>query len=231
MISGKLQELYDRYSSPDAHLVPEGNFVSCGVVNDEAYDSSSPKLVCVLREPNDKKQSHNWLIPELLRQRIDKGKLGMWRKVGVWSYAIHNGFPEYTAINNRHISAKGLKYIGMTNLKKSGGGGTANYQAVREYATKTIELWKSELEIMNPDVILCCGTFGIVTDLLGLKTFRMDTQRMKRGYLYYAVWKRDAGNSLLLRFYHPASRFEKGVLYGLLKEALVELREKGLWHS
>jgi uracil-DNA glycosylase len=112
----------------------------------------------------------------------------------------------------------------MTNLKKSGGGGSSKYLDIREYANSTTPLWKQELEIMNPDIILCCGTFRIVTDLLGLQVIKMDSHRG-----YYSVWKRDNGNSILVRFYHPAARFRKGVLYNLLKENLLELREKGLW--
>ena len=118
-----------------------------------------------------------------------------------------------------------LEFMRAINLKKSGGGGSSNYHVIREYATKTIDLWKSELEIMGPNIILCCGTFRIVTDLLGLQR-----SQTKAGLLY-SVWKRDSGNSLLLQFYHPASRFRKDMLYAFLKEALVDLHENGLWHK
>ena len=224
VISKKLQELYKRYSSPNEHLVP------CGVVNQEAYGSSSPKLVCVLREPNDPEQTPGWTIVRFLQKQVEGGLRGqsiypMWKVVGIWSYAIRNGFPRYGDINTVQISAEGLKYIGMTNLKKSGGGGTANYRAIREYAKKTTELWKSELEIMDPDIILCCGTFWIVTELLGLGIGQTAAG------LPYSVWERDSGDSLLLSIYHPASRFRKAMLYAFLKEALVELHEKGFWHG
>jgi hypothetical protein len=111
------------------------------------------------------------------------------------------------------------------NLKKSGGGGTSNYCDILEYAEKTVLLWKAELEIMGPDMILCCGTFRIVTDFLGLQ------RRQTRAGPLYSIWKRADGDSLLLQMYHPASRFRKDMLYSFLKEALVELQEKGLWHS
>ena len=230
MISERLQELYDQYSSLDAHLVPEGNFGCCGVVDEEKYESSTPKLVYVLKEPNNKRKRPKWSIPAFLQQQVSKGSCGkhiyhMWKVVGIWSYAIRNGFPDYNDINTVHISAEGLKYIGMTNLKKSEGGGTANRRAVREYAKKTVTLWKSELEIMNPDIILCCGTFDIVTKLLGLVTCQTAVGRR------YSIWQHDSGHSLLLSIYHPACRFRKAKVYTLLKEALVELQEKGFWHS
>ncbi|MFA5316315.1 MAG: hypothetical protein WC369_02715 [Dehalococcoidales bacterium] len=229
MISEKSKALYDKYSYPNAHLVPKGNFADCGVTNEQLYESSSPKLVCILREPNDRKKKPRWSIPEFIQRQVNNGYNGkriyhMWKELGFWSYAIRNDFPEYSDINTLRISAEGLNCIGMTNLKKSGGGGSSKYLDIREYANSTTPLWKQELEIMNPDIILCCGTFRIVTDLLGLQVIKMDSHRG-----YYSVWKRDNGNSILVRFYHPAARFRKGVLYNLLKENLLELREKGLW--
>lgn len=226
VIRDRLRELYNRYISQN----PNEHFVPCGVVNEEVYETSRPKLVCVLREPNDPNQHPGWRIDTFLEKQVKKGSSGqsiypMWKVVGIWSYAIHNGFPRYGDINTVQISAQGLKCIGMTNLKKSGGGGTSNYRVIREYATKTIELWKSELEIMSPDIILCCGTFRIVTDLLGLE------RRKTTAGLSYSIWKRDSGDSMLLQIYHPASRFRKDMLYAFLKETLVELHESGFWYK
>lgn len=226
VIREELQELYNSYKS----LNPNEHFVPCGVVNEEAYEASCPKLVCVLREPNDPDQHPRWRIDTFLEKQVKKGSIGqsisrMWQVVGIWSYSIHNGFPRYGDINTFQISAQGLNCIGMTNLKKSGGGGTSNYHDILEYAKKTVPLWKSELEIMSPDMILCCGTFRIVTDLLGLQ------RKQTKAGLLYSVWKRDGGGSLLLQIYHPASRFRKDMLYAFLKEALMELHEKGFWHS
>lgn len=54
MISQKLEELYNQQSSPDEH------FVRCGVVNQEVYESDRPKLVFILKEPNDPEQKEDW---------------------------------------------------------------------------------------------------------------------------------------------------------------------------
>lgn len=226
VIRERLQELYNRYISQN----PNEHFVPCGVINEEVYETSRPKLVCVLREPNDPDQHLGWRLDTFLEKQVKKGSSGqsiypMWKVVGIWSYAIHNGFPRYGDINTVQISAQGLNCIGMTNLKKSGGAGTSNYRVIREYATKTIEMWKSELEIMGPDIVLCCGTFRIVTDLLGLE------RRKTTAGLSCSIWKRNSGDSMLLQIYHPASRFRKDMLYAFLKEALVELHENGFWHK
>lgn len=122
MIPEKLQGLYNSYNS----LNPNEHFVPCGVVNEEVYESSSPKLVFVLKEPNDPRQTPGWSLVRFLQDQVKKGLSGqpiyhMWKVIGIWSYAIHNGFPRYGDINAFQISAQGLNCIGMTNLKKSGG--------------------------------------------------------------------------------------------------------------
>lgn len=222
MVSKELEELYQRYC--ELYIAPNEHFVPCGVTNQEAYESSHPKLVFVLKEPNDPEQTPGWSIVGFLQRQVQSGLSDghiypIWKVVGIWSYAIHNGFPRYGDINTFQIAAEGLKCIGMTNLKKSGGGGTADNRLIYEYAKRTVELWKSELEIMAPDIILCCGTFWIVVDLLGLK---LKTTKTATG-LYYSVWNHGRGDALLVSISHPASRGKKDMLYAFLKEALLEL--------
>jgi len=225
-IRQELDRLYDNCRS----LNPGEHFVPCGVVNEEAYQASYPKLVYILREPNDPDHNPRWRIDEFLARQVEKGLAGqsiypMWQVVGAWTYAIHNGLPRYGDISKPQVAAQGLRCVGMTNLKKSGGGGTSNYREIRESAAKSVSLWKAELEVMRPDMVVCCGTFRIVTGLLGLRIGQ--TKAGPR----HSVWRHEVGDSLLLQMYHPASRFRKDMLYAFLKEALVELREKGLWRG
>ena len=228
MISEKLQELYELHKR---QLSPNEHFVPCGVVDQEAYESSTPKLVFLLKEVNDPKQTPGWSMVGFLQDQVKRGlsrqsiKPVMWKELGIWSYAIHNNFPRYRDINTDQAAAEGLKCVGMTNLKKSGGGGKAIDRVIREYAAKTIELWKSELEIMNPDIIICCGTFWIVAPLLGLTPNRTAT-----GW-FYSSWKHGNGKSLLVSTYHPAIRGRKDMLYAFLKEGLLELQERGFWRG
>lgn len=165
---------------------------------------------------------------EFLKGEVCKGLSGqdiypMWKVIGIWSYAIRNGFPWYGDINTVRTAAEGLKYIGMTNLKKSGGGSTANNRVIYEYAKKTIPLWKQELEVMDPDIIICCGTFWTVAELLDLTGERTATG------LRYSIWQRGKRDSLIVSIYHPAIRGRKDMLYAFLKEALLELHAKGFW--
>lgn len=222
MISEALQELYRPYLGGNEHFVP------CGVVNEEAYLSNKPKLVFVLREVNDPEQKPGWSMVDFLCRQVSRGLKGhsiypMWKRVGIWSYAIRNGFPRYRDLDSSLVAAEGLKYIGMTNLKKSGGGSVSDMEIIRKYAKATLTLWKRELEIMNPEVILCGRTYRIVSELLELK--RQETA----SGLWYSIWQHDNNSSLIFAFYHPSYRGSSSMLYALLKESFLELRERGLW--
>lgn len=222
MISERLQQLYTPY------LVGQEHFVPCGVVDEEAYLSSKPKLVLVLREPNDPDQKPGWSMVDFLQWQISRGLKGesirpMWKRVGIWSYAIHNGFARYRDIDSYSTAAKGLRDIGMTNLKKSGGGGESNNKVIQKCAEDTFDLWKQELEIMNPDLILCGGTYWIISGLL-----RLNRQQTASGP-WYSHWQHNDRRTLIASFYHPSYRGRSAMLYAFLKEALVELRERGLW--
>ncbi len=52
MINEKLLDLYTKYYDGD----PKGEMVRCGVVDEDIYLASQPKLVFVLKEPHS---SHN----------------------------------------------------------------------------------------------------------------------------------------------------------------------------
>jgi len=72
VIREELQGLYNSYKS----LNRSEHFVPCGVVNEGAYEASCPKLVCVLRKPNDPDQHLGWRIDTFLEKQVKKGSSG-----------------------------------------------------------------------------------------------------------------------------------------------------------
>lgn len=126
-------------------------------------------------------------------------------------------------------AAKGLYYIGITNLKKTGGGSTADIATIKKHAEKYRDLWQNELEIMDPEIILCGGTFWIIADILNEQLVRKPQHTRTR--LWYAQWELNGHRVLLVDCYHPANRDSKKPQYNELRKALLELHKKGLWHS
>lgn len=102
--------------------------------------------------------------------KFDRGYQYTWRQAGVWAYSIINGFKPYSVLKKNTFVARRLQCIGMTNLKKTGGGATANRSKISQSAKADVGLWKRELEIMNPDLVICGGTYRDIVNNLNLKS-------------------------------------------------------------
>jgi len=218
MIQKKLNKLYQKYSVNAEH------FINCGLVNETAYRNSKPRVVFLLKEPHDKERKSNWDLIEYINYCINEDKIHkMWKVAGIWSYAItHQFFPYFNQVNTSDFAAKGLKVIGITNLKKSGGGGQASPNLCK-VASDEEPLWTNELKIMEADVVLCGGTFWIVNESIsGFKH-----EQLQCG-LHYSRKENNKTNSLMIEFYHPGYRVKHSLMYAHLKELIRELKELSL---
>ena len=217
-INEQLNCLYQRYE------VENDQLVKGGLINEGIYLASKIKIVSLLKEPNDPpkdgKEVKNWSLPEDLEKNIKnehfKGRQ-MWKVLGTWIYAMQNQFGYYVDIYNNSYACEGLKHIGVTNLKKSGGGANSDYNIIFEYAEKSKELWTEELKIMAPDIVMCAGTYGIISKIIDFS----DNQLLKSGVRYGS--SPELPNMLLVDFYHPGYRVRPYMMYAYLKEALKEL--------
>jgi len=233
MINETLIALYkDYYGDRINDVIP------CGVVDEETYSSVYPKIVFILREAHMRtpyKIESGWTIPKGLKRNADMGLnnvpmerkyMNTWRQAGVWAYAIINGFDTYHVLRRPCYVAQGLKCMGMTNLKKTGGKASANWREISLHAKRDKELWQKELEIMNPDLMLCGGTYGHVVSNLGLERnllYKADG----KGY-YYSLFKANGKQSIILSFWHPNNRRNRNENLNILKILMEKLKAEGL---
>lgn len=219
-IKEQLNCLYQRYEIESEQLVKGG------LINEDIYLASKIKIVSLMKEPNDPpkdgKEIKNWSLPEDLKKNIDnehfKGRQ-MWKVLGTWIYAMQNQFGYYIDIYNNSNASEGLKYLGVTNLKKSGGGANSNNNIIREYAERSKELWTDELKIMAPDIVMCAGTYGIISKIIDLS----DNKCLKSGVRYGS--SPELPKMLFVDFYHPGYRVRPYMMYAYLKEAFKELHK------
>ena len=215
-INEQLNYLYQRHEKESKQLVKGG------LINEGEYLASKIKVVSLLKEPNDppKDGRINWSLPEDLKKNIDnkhfKGRQ-MWKIIGTWIYAMQNQFGYYKDIYSNNTAIEGLKYLGVTNLKKSGGGANSNNNIIYEDAKRSKILWTEELKIMAPDIVMCAGTYGIISEIIDLS----DNQWLKSGVRYGL--SPELPKMLFVDFYHPGYRVRPYMMYAYLKEAFKEL--------
>ena len=230
-INQKLDDLYRSY-----YGTRYGSIILCGVVDERVYKSTTPKIVFILRE--SRSSDGGWSIPYELSQIIadyrcngkplDPAYMPTWRQAGVWAYSILHGFSSYDALKGDRFVARGLEAIAMTNLKKTGGGATSNLPVIRRCATQEKALWQKEIETMNPDLIICGGTYWDVRDNLGLPAHKLATiNQQPYYYSVYDVQYREHGH-VILDFWHPTIRKSRGDTLKHLETLIDRLRAGGL---
>lgn len=225
MINQELEQLYKEFYGDRRK-----DIIACGVVDEEIYLRTKPKIVFVLREPHT--DETGFTIPNGLRRQVEKGLSGKplepgwmytWRQAGVWAYAILYGFDSYRKIRKDICVAKGLQAIGMTNLKKTGGGATSNLSSIRESASRELDLWRNELLIMSPELIICGNTYREVVDSLGLDKILLS--KHEETPYYYSEWKLGDEPIIILDFWHPNNRKNRNENLAILQKLIGQLRE------
>lgn len=207
-INQKLSQLYTDWKDENP-----GHFVDGGIVDEERYEKCETKILYLLKEVNDPIQEKDWSLVNFIRSQIVTSKF--YRSIGIlglWNFGLQQGFPSYMSImkDKEKSMAEGLSDIAITNLKKTGGGGSSNMADIMVHAKYTKELWVKEIELINPDIVVCCGTFSVVKEVLDFQTDVCES-----GALYG-----DALGTRFVEFPHPMYRISPKIIYAYFKETM-----------
>ncbi|GEM_PF-2395648 len=205
MINDDLDKLYKYYYKNEC-----SNIIRCGVIDESIYSSVKPKILFILKEANSP-EGGNWSIPHELNKTIsDYYSIGIsllasfmisWRLVGVWAYSIIYGFNTYSLLKDDKYVAKGLQAVAMTNLKKTGGNAGSSWSKISRHASSDFNLWKQEIGIINPDLIICGHTYDLVQTNLGLPKCELVSIAGKP--YYYSVHDNNGKQIPIIDFWHP----------------------------
>ncbi|NLI94065.1 MAG: hypothetical protein GX434_18255 [Peptococcaceae bacterium] len=207
-INNQLDSLYSRYQNPDVQ------FVKGGVIDENTYTTSSPKILLLLKEVNDPDSKENWSLVDHINDQIDKVKFtSTWKNAGMWSFAVQNSFEHYETARALINIECGLRALATTNLKKSGGKSVSNYDEIKQHAINYKDLWTSEIDIIKPDVVICGGTYSIVQEIL-----QFENLICKAGTSFG-----HALGTTFIDFYHPAYMVSPKMLYAYFKEIMQSL--------
>lgn len=191
-----LVELYSswRAQHPGEHLI------DCGLVDEDAYNSAPLRVVWILKEAVDQEQTQGWSLPgyflDVAVGRRPPSRTA--RPLGALTWGVLQGLGSYAAA--RDEMGAGLRALGVTNLKKSGGPSYSKWAIIAEAADKSKELWIQELRVMDPDVVVCGGTFWHVAPQLCGE----EPGSAPRGSRY-GVWREQGRTRLVVEAVHPAS--------------------------
>ena len=131
----------------------------------------------------------------------------MWKKAAIWTQAIQDAFSGAVLYDPNHIREQEralIDSIAIVNVKKSNGTNTSSYNDLEKYAREDRPKLEQQLELLQPQVILCGNTLGLLKLVLDGVLKNENTWADK-----IAFWK----NTLVIDYYHPACQYPNAVNY------------------
>ncbi len=179
-------------------------FIRDGIVNENWWlqEQNVPKICFFLKEARTQKDGYN-----LVRDLYEHEPWKLWQRVAIWTQAMQLAFSgerPYDVDKIQMKSHEAVRQTAVVNVKKSNGLAESDEEDLWQYVREDKDLLKRELEIVNPDIILCGYTFGMLSDVLGDELEKDGTADTM-----YAFWK----DKLIIDYYHPACHYPNRVNY------------------
>ncbi len=189
-------------------------FIADGVVDEEAYLSSKPRVVYLLKEVNG---GQDWSLTDYISAG---GRAHTWNNIARWQYGLQNlereiHWDEIKDISNNWRKER-LQSICAVNVKKTSGGCTSKKDELVEKAFQDRKFLKEQIEIYNPDIIICCGTSYLYFDYI--YGIRAEGKMTNRG-----IWFIKDKSKVIVSYLHPEARVRDSMLYYGLTDAVKEI--------
>lgn len=207
-------EFYGRYDNP----------VTDGIVDAELYFDSYPKIMWILKEANDNnEESGSWDMKSAIKSLktphgVRKGWAATFHKIIYTMYGILNdeSYEDMQFIQHNPEMIDALNHIAFINIKKTPGAASANGNLLTHFYAKDKDLILEQINLSNPDVIICAGTFDYIkADLNELSALGDKTEM---GIIHHYT----TSTRLVIDAYHPNAR-SKGVTNENYSDSIIEV--------
>ena len=178
-----------------------------GVVNEDRYLSTSPRMLWILKEAWEepgKKEYGGWSVTKDIAAFGVQTKKDTYAMVAYITYSVLNGFPSYGEIDKTidlPTIGDSLKNIALINIKKLSGGTTSNSQEIDDHYRKHCSLLLRQIEVINPSIIIGGSTLHLLFADFGLDRSMFSKLNEDASALYCRHAQR-----LFIDAYHPAQR-------------------------
>lgn len=195
------------------------NFAKDGVVSERLYQSSSPKMLFVLKETNDTPQDFD------LREFLSRGgHEPTWGNVARWIIGIQNLQTEIVwkdiEVLTPERRMQAFSTIAAINMKKSPGGHTTDARLFRKTVARDRDFIRHQIDLYDADLVILCGSVVAQGyELLYAPTIAGRWQTTLRGipYIEYRPGK------FAVSYAHPEARVQNCLLFYGLIDAVREI--------
>ena len=200
-----------------------------GIVNEIEFEKSKLKIAYLLKEVNAPEMKENWdFISTLYKHANSEEPLyKTWPNVCMWTAILMDECKFYQECIdtkngkfNESKYRKYLNYIAVVNLKKTPGVGSSKYEQLTNAVLDYGELTKKELSIINPNLVICGGTFEFAKMIY--KIGNDEIKRLQNGVEYFIKDK-----TIFLEFIHPMwYQVNRKILFSYAKETFTLFKNK-----
>lgn len=193
----QLEELFDKWRNKPNH---DDTFIKDGIVNLSAWIKQKPKVLFFLKEAYTDEPTGYDLAAALNNAGADFGHSQIWWRVVIWTQAIYDSIIPPQPYDERTIISKAdeiIRSISVINIKKSHGQNRSDNADLEKFLADDKAELTEELNIINPDVILCGNTF----ELLKSADFFPGIHKGKAFSDDY-IWN----DKLIISYWHPSGR-------------------------
>ncbi len=139
-------------------------FAEDGIIDEECWNKAVKRILLVMKESNDYASDLRAL-----------GNKDPWRVEGYWSYGLQNTdrqtIPSFPLAYDDLNWKTAFRSSAVTNLKKAPGGSVAQMDIIKNVAQTESEFILKEIDIIRPDIIVCCATFNICREIMPSDVF------------------------------------------------------------
>lgn len=195
----------------------KNGFVTDGIINEDEWNKSNPKILFILKEANDT-DGGGWDLREFISQG---GRPHTWDNIARWTYGIKNLDRVILWDEIREISEdfrrKCLQSICVVNLKKYPGGHTTNNSDLAKESESDKQFLIEQFNLYSQsDIIICCGTIVLKLFHSNVNNFPdFEWKTSSKGINYHQIGE----NKYLFEYLHPEVRvgkFNNILFYGLI---------------
>ena len=181
----------------EKHRKKYDEFCEDGIVSGLDYIMSNYKICYILKETNSKTGFD-------LAKFVREGCCGAtWNNISRWTAGLvfNKEFDDVSSIN-KDDRIKYLASIAAINLKKTPGSASSNNKVIRQFARDDKAYIIDELKVIDPEIIICCGTGDIfIEEILDKKSSDFKNVENNDDLFYY--WHND---KLIVKYRHPQWR-------------------------
>lgn len=204
--------LMTRWSSRALHQGEQ--FIRDGIIDFNKWASAGRKILLLLKEAYDCDD-----LCSTIRDEWQGPRYNIWWTASYWLYALQNcsgnSFKSFPSSETEYEECKRhLLSAAVINVKKSGGTSSSNDDDLSKYVKEDGEVICEQIELINPDIILCGYTYGFFKEIVKETPASVG----KAGYLYRV------NGRTIIDWWHPAKKYPNEIWYYALCAALIDAK-------